>query len=152
LPQLVEQPRILDGDDGLTREVLDQHDLLVGEWPDFLPVDDDSADQQIILEHWNVNCGSRAAECCCLAGCGIGGLVGSVPHLLCPRNLIQVAARRSLKRSALLLEFGKFRRRAELRCQVVRIAVEAEQGAELGLANAGRIRQHGLEDRFQLAR
>ena len=31
--QLVEQPRVLDGDDGLLGEVCDQLDLLVGEWP-----------------------------------------------------------------------------------------------------------------------
>ena len=44
-PQFVEQPRVLDGDDGLGGEVLHQLDLLVSEWPDFLPVDDNSADQ-----------------------------------------------------------------------------------------------------------
>ena len=49
--QLIEQPRVLDGDDGLRGEVLNQLDLLVGEWPHFLAVDDDCADQLIILEH-----------------------------------------------------------------------------------------------------
>ena len=34
--ELVEQPRVLDGDDGLGGEVLDQLDLLVGERPDLL--------------------------------------------------------------------------------------------------------------------
>ena len=43
--QLVEQPRILDGDDGLRGEVLNQLDLLVGEGPNFLALDSDSADQ-----------------------------------------------------------------------------------------------------------
>src|SRR5262249_13957447 len=32
LAQFVEQPRVLDGDDGLGGEVLDQFDLLVREW------------------------------------------------------------------------------------------------------------------------
>ena len=36
LAQLVEQPRVLDGDDGLGGEVLDQLDLLVGEWAHLL--------------------------------------------------------------------------------------------------------------------
>ena len=36
--QLIKQPRILDGDDGLGGEVLDQLDLLVGERPYFLTV------------------------------------------------------------------------------------------------------------------
>ena len=45
LAQLVEQPRVLDGDDGLRGEVLHQLDLLVGERPHLLAIDDDSADQ-----------------------------------------------------------------------------------------------------------
>ena len=39
LAQLVEQPRVLDGDDGLGGEVLYQLDLLVGERPHLLAVD-----------------------------------------------------------------------------------------------------------------
>ena len=49
--QLVEQARILDGDNGLRGEVLHQLDLLVGEWPHLLAVDDDRADQLVVLEH-----------------------------------------------------------------------------------------------------
>ena len=41
LAQLVQQPRILDGDDGLRGEVLDQLDLLVGKRADLLAIDDD---------------------------------------------------------------------------------------------------------------
>ena len=36
LAQLVEQPRVLDGDHRLGGEVLHQLDLLVGEWPHLL--------------------------------------------------------------------------------------------------------------------
>ena len=39
LAQLVEQPRVLDGDDGLRGEVLHQLDLLVGERADLLAID-----------------------------------------------------------------------------------------------------------------
>src|SRR5215469_14780827 len=45
LAQLVEQARVLDGNDGLRGEVLDQFDLLVRERPDFLPIDANCADQ-----------------------------------------------------------------------------------------------------------
>ena len=51
LAQFVEQPRVLDGDDGLGGEVLHQLDLLVGERPHLLAVDDDGADQLVVLEH-----------------------------------------------------------------------------------------------------
>ena len=37
--QLVEQPRVLDGDHGLGGEVLHQFDLLVGERADLLAID-----------------------------------------------------------------------------------------------------------------
>src|SRR5262245_64792369 len=37
--QLVEQPRILDRDHGLSGEVYQQLDLLVGEWPDLRAID-----------------------------------------------------------------------------------------------------------------
>jgi len=33
LSQLVEQPGVLDGDDGLVGEILDQFDLFIGEGP-----------------------------------------------------------------------------------------------------------------------
>ena len=46
-----EQPRVLDGDDGLGGEVLNQLDLLVGERADLLAVDGDRADELIVLEH-----------------------------------------------------------------------------------------------------
>ena len=43
--QFVEQPRVLDGDDGLRGEVCDQLNLFVGEGTNFLAVDFDDADQ-----------------------------------------------------------------------------------------------------------
>jgi len=49
LAQLVEQACVLDGDDRLGGEVLDQLDLLVGEWAHFLPVDGDRAKERIFL-------------------------------------------------------------------------------------------------------
>ena len=51
--QFVEQSRILDGDDGLSGEVLDQLDLLIAERANFLAVHNDSADQFVFLQHRN---------------------------------------------------------------------------------------------------
>ena len=45
LSQFVEQARVLNGDDGLSGEVLHERDLLVGEGMDFLAVNDDNAEQ-----------------------------------------------------------------------------------------------------------
>ncbi len=44
LPQFIEQPRVLDGDDCLGGEVFDEFDLLVGKGADFLAVDCDGPD------------------------------------------------------------------------------------------------------------
>ena len=50
LAQFVEQPRVLDGDDGLGGEILHQFDLLVGERPHLLPVDGECADRLTVLD------------------------------------------------------------------------------------------------------
>ena len=60
--QLVEQAGVLDGDDGLGGEVLDQLNLLVGEWPYLLAVDGDSADQLVLLQHGYSKHGSVAGS------------------------------------------------------------------------------------------
>ena len=64
--QLVEEAHVLDGDYGLPREIGDQLDLLIGEWPDFLAVDADGTDQRAFLEHRNVDDGrdSRRVRRC----------------------------------------------------------------------------------------
>ena len=51
LTQLVEQARVLDGDDGLIGEIRDEFDLLVSEGADLCAIDGDSADEFVILEH-----------------------------------------------------------------------------------------------------
>ena len=62
MAQLVEQAGILDGDDGLSREVRQQLDLLVGERPNFLAVDHYRPDQPIVLDHRHNDDRARAAE------------------------------------------------------------------------------------------
>ena len=56
--ELVQEPRVLDGDDRLVGEVGDQRDLLVGERADFLALDADDADDLLVLKHRYVNSGS----------------------------------------------------------------------------------------------
>src|SRR5262249_24447302 len=51
LAQLVQQPRILDGDDGLGGEVRYQFNLFIAEWPDFLAVNADHSYRLILFEH-----------------------------------------------------------------------------------------------------
>jgi hypothetical protein len=58
LAQLIEQACILDSDNGLSSEVLDQLDLLVGERPYLLAINRDRAHKFIVLKHWNAEHGS----------------------------------------------------------------------------------------------
>src|SRR5262249_6620697 len=51
--QLVEQARVLYGDDGLLGEARHQRDLLVGERAHLLTVEIDGSDQLISFEHWD---------------------------------------------------------------------------------------------------
>jgi hypothetical protein len=60
LPQLVEQPHILDGDDGLVGEIGDQRDLLVVERSHLGAIDGDRADELTLLEHRHAEKGSNA--------------------------------------------------------------------------------------------
>src|SRR5207253_8033264 len=51
--QLGEQPRVLNGDDGLRGEVRHQLDLFIGKWQNALAVNRDCADEIVFLEHRN---------------------------------------------------------------------------------------------------
>src|SRR6266536_1303869 len=51
LSQFVEQPRVLDGDDGLVCKTRDQLDLLVGERAYLGAIDGDPSDDLTLLEH-----------------------------------------------------------------------------------------------------
>src|SRR3974377_1934360 len=53
LAQFVEQPRVLDGNDGLGGEVLYQFNLFLGEWADLLAVNTNGTDKLVFFEHWH---------------------------------------------------------------------------------------------------
>src|SRR5262245_49679807 len=58
--EFVEEPRVLDRYDGLRGEVLNQLDLLVGEWTYFLAEHTDRSDEFALLEHWHTHIGQGA--------------------------------------------------------------------------------------------
>ena len=91
--QLVEQPRILDGDDGLRSEVLHQFDLLVRERPDFLAVNGKCPDQLVIFEHRHINRRPRAAELHRrIVRCNFSSIVIRMAYLFCLFDTIKVGA------------------------------------------------------------
>ncbi|MGC2080350.1 MAG: hypothetical protein WA728_30920 [Xanthobacteraceae bacterium] len=51
--QFVKQPRVLDGDDGLSGKVSHKLYLFLSEWPHLLSEDGNCAKQLVVLEHWH---------------------------------------------------------------------------------------------------
>ena len=62
LSQFVEQPRVLDGDDGLGGVARHQFDLFVGKRRHFLTVDGEGTDQVVVPEYWNSEDRPEAAK------------------------------------------------------------------------------------------
>ena len=79
--QLVEQPRVLDGDDRLGGEVLHQLDLLVGEWAHLLTIDGDGANQLLVLEHRHEHDRPGTAKLGRWSSDRIGGVIYRVNNL-----------------------------------------------------------------------
>jgi hypothetical protein len=152
LAQLGEQAGILDGDDGLLGKIAHQFDLLVGERTDFLAVDRNRSDELILLEHRHRNMRTRAGKpgrrglnlfCC---------LVEGMDDLFRPDEAVEGLSGYRQIWAMLPEEIGQCRRRIQGRRGAQRAIVVAKQDAELGLADAGRVRQYRLEHRLQLAR
>src|SRR5262249_40987042 len=126
-------------------------DLLFGERPHLLAIDDDRPHQPVILDHRHDHRRPCAAKLGRHAGFRFGGVIGAVRHLLGPHDAIVQGPWFRAERSAPPLEFGKGGRRAGSGCQMQELAVVAEQGAEFGVADADRFLQHCAEYRLQLA-
>src|SRR6185295_11118403 len=109
IAQLVEQPRVLDGDYRLRGEVLEQLDLSLGEGTHLLAVDDDGADEFFILEHRHSDKRTRA---CLFDGDDTQRLARSIDsirleirdmeHLLFADNAAETGVRAWANRSVLL--------------------------------------------------
>src|SRR5262249_16020518 len=158
--QLVEQPRVLDGDDGLGGEVLNQLYLFVGERADFLTIDDDCANQLVFLEHGNGNQGSCASRLDQSDNAGITsdlglirGEIGNMQYFFAPTDagewIVRVLAR-DVRTPPHALSI--IRRQAERCCRMERATVVTEQYTKCRFADAYRIPQHGLEHRLQFTR
>src|SRR5262245_2096097 len=151
-PQLVEQPGILYRDDGLSREVLYQLDLLVGERPNLLAVDADHADQLVLLEHRHRDEGAGTAEVHRSHAHRIAGAVRGlcfdvidVNHSSCSRYSADGGIRAGTNEwvSSALPRICRWDAVQRNRSETVVLA--QPQHTELGLAQARCLRQYGLE-------
>src|SRR5215472_15030864 len=160
LAQLVEQARVLDGDDRLLGEIANQLDLIVGERLRLLAVDKDGADKLVVLEHRHGNESSRAGDRRELGRGearwhveepGLREGICDVNGLLRPGKAAERAVWRWLPRPD--VKFFGDRGRDAVHCNdAERGCVVQVQYAELGLADAHRVRQDRLKYWLQLAR
>ena len=119
--QLVEQPRVLDGDDGLVSEAADQFNLAVSEWPHLLAVDDEGPHELVLLEHGDGDDRPRTAELgdlrgsgasCAIEIIGFGLDVGDLNRPLGDRGASERGARPGPKYGVAPALLGKRPRRA----------------------------------------
>src|SRR5262249_42328386 len=156
--QFIQLLRVLDGDDGLGGEVRQQFDLFVSKRTHFLPVDDDGTNQHVILEHRNVDQGSRASKFhsgnpqrVALGVSRARSQVFGLNYLLGLYQPSKTGLRARTYRGTAPPPFDKGGGGAVHRDNAEFVAFAEEQVAELGVADAHRIFQHGLEHRLQFA-
>ncbi len=158
LPQFTEQPRVLDGDNGLRGEIHKEIYLLAGKGSDFLTVNYDGADEFVVLQHRYQEMNSCPGKVDKLHKIGIARFVsllfldiGDMEHLLGSRDLSKRHQRtRSHDRIAASF-LGKLLGYAVHRNSAESAVFSKPQEAIFGLADARRILQHGLEDGLKVA-
>jgi hypothetical protein len=161
LSQLVQEPRVLDRDDSLGGEVLNQPDLLLGEGADLLVIDRDGADQFTLLEHRNQEvCSSTGAfheadEARIALQVGrLSREVGNVDNVSglyeTSEWIVRILIDHKNRISAPSLSVGRWR--VTLGCDTERVFLIEKQVAELRVADADRVRQHGLEHWLEFTR
>ena len=153
--QLVEQPRVLDGDDGLGGEVAHQLDLLVGEWTHLLAKNADRADKFVVLEHRDAHDRPIVAEFNRSEPVRIVNMrrnVVDLDHLLRGGSSPEGGVRRRPETQLASACLGIGGRRVVQRDGAKRISFAKPKRAEFGLTNASGIRKHRLEHWLQLTR
>ena len=157
--QLVEQPGVLDGDDGLRGEILHQRDLLIGERPHLLAVDSDPPDQLVVLEHRHDDEGASAGQVEKLPEGRVGRLfrdndrqIGDMDCLFVVNESAQRSVRAGLQDRVALAEVHEGGRRIMHRRVTENRALAQHKVAELRAAEARRIGKQLVEHRLQVAR
>src|SRR5215467_12183628 len=158
--QLVKQPRVLDGDDGLGGEIGQQRDLLVAEGTNLLVVYDDRTDQLIFfLEHGNGEDAAVAGELHVgnhpRVTLDIGALlheVGDIDHLAFGGDQTQPAVRMRPEYAFAASLFNPGSRGVVLRGQTKGLAVAEIHRSEFRLADSHCVFQQGSVHRPEVPR
>src|SRR6516162_5424530 len=148
----VEQPHVLDRDDGLVREGLQQLNLLFGKRLNLLSVDQDRANQRIVLEHGNSNDRARATVSGSGAPYGFSGVVGGEAYPFRLPHPVKMTAGSGFKWPLSPKEFRKFLRHVGFCRYAKPTSICKHQVAELSLADPNGVLQYGLKNWRQFPR
>ena len=157
-PQFGEQPRVFDRDDSLGGKARNQLHLLVGKGTNFLTEQGERTHHLVLLQHRNKHARPRAAQFDGLDGSGVASVkiawrCGRVRHLN-GRLRRQHASNQGVlfyTTRCVLARLNECRRRIVCCQHVQSLAVPAGDNAELGLADADGVLQHGGKYRLQIA-
>jgi hypothetical protein len=154
LAQLVEQSGILNGDDGLFREVTDKFDLLVTKRSYLLEINGYCANRLAFLEHRYGHIAARATQLGCVIREKLAFRrgIGEADRLFRAEDVLECAPNRQLMGSPRPHEFGVRRRDVEFCRGAERAVLIVEHHAELCFADSRGVLKHGLEYRLQRAR
>src|SRR5215470_2096774 len=146
--QLIEQARVLDGNNGLGGKILHQLDLLVSEWSHFPAIDAEDTDQLVLLEQRHAKESPRASV---LGKRAVRVLRWQVQGPLGGQDSVEGGGGRRRYVRLPFVERDKLRRRVVQGDTAKSNAFAQNHGAETRLADARGILQHRVEHRPQLA-
>src|ERR1700731_3041704 len=155
LLQLVEQPTVLDGDDGLIREGLDHGELLVGKGSNLSPPHRNHANESTFATHRHTEKGPDAT------GTRSFGVVGTPVRIgLRIEDLYRPILKSyapddryfSWPNPATVYPISKPRRRIVIRGEVVHLTVRPEDEPLLGRAKLRRVFDQSFENRLEVER
>src|SRR6185312_2380164 len=157
LARLLQEPRVLDGNDRLGSEVLHERDLLIGERPHLLAVHTESAEQSVVPAQCDAEQRARAAQIDKGTSRAVAGMillrrahVRDVNKILTARDAHETGRSRHRHRLVKKLGEGRWYGVSGSHAEVLTIA--NPQGAESRLAQPRRLGEHRLEDRSEIAR
>src|SRR6516162_827976 len=156
--QLIEQARILDGNDSLRGKVLQQSNLFVCEWLDLLPINLDDPDQLLFLQHRDAKDAARARESNNRRLYGIGNVARHLPYVGYLNYVLgfQYSAKRSIRRGfndwSALSSFGVFGCRTVDGDTAKRRPLSKQKRPELCIAQSFGVCQQRFKHRCKIAR
>ena len=142
----------------MSGEVLDQLDLLISKGTNFLAVNDQRADQIVLLQHWNSYKRSDTPEfngssdfwIVLFNVCRQCGRVGAMHYCLCRHHAGKGEVRLERQRLAFAI-FGEGGRRIVGRNKMQSVAIPTEDIAEVSITNPRSILQHSREHWLNIA-